>query len=110
MHKAIAEYGRSMTLLLLSRAVLLPLSLRPYDQCGGQGGSCTSSQCSDAYWPSSSCPLAYSCIRQSQWYWQCKPALGLAVARAAATKAGTVTAAAGEAWCCCEAAMSDAGD
>ena len=91
-------------------AALLPLSLRPYEQCGGQGSSCTSSQCSDAYWPSSSCPLAYSCIRQSQWYWQCKPALGLAVARAAATKAGTVTAAAGEAWCCCEAAMSDAGD
>jgi len=39
-------------------------------QCGGEGGSCPPSKCADAQWMD--CPSGMTCLRQSQFFWQCR--------------------------------------
>jgi hypothetical protein len=51
--------------------------LRLWDQCGGQGGSCRDAGgCVDAPFPGKACPSGASCLKQSNWYYQCLPTEG----------------------------------
>lgn len=48
--------------------------LDKWAQCGGQSGECydlNPSTCVDAPWPGYACESGTTCVRQSQWYWQC---------------------------------------
>jgi hypothetical protein len=55
-------------------------SLYPWAQCGGSTGACGST-CADLAWPTASCSSGYSCVRQDQFYWQCRCAACAAGAR-----------------------------
>jgi hypothetical protein len=53
--------------------------LRLWGQCGGQGGSCKEAgagACVDGPYPGKSCPAGSSCLKQSNWYYQCLPSEG----------------------------------
>ncbi len=48
--------------------------LRLWDQCGGEGGSCKEAgTCVDGPFPGKACPSGSSCLKQSNWYYQCLP-------------------------------------
>ncbi len=50
-------------------------NLKLWGQCGGQGGNCKEAggACVDGPVPGSSCPTGSSCLKQSNWYYQCLP-------------------------------------
>ena len=66
----------------------LPLCLHPaagaaaqelklWDQCGGEGGNCkTAGTCLNGPFPGKTCPSGSSCLKQSNWYFQCLPTEG----------------------------------
>jgi hypothetical protein len=51
-------------------------TLKLWDQCGGKGGNCASFTCADGLFPNHTCPTNSSCLKQSQWYYQCLPTEG----------------------------------
>lgn len=47
-------------------------AIRPWEQCGGQGGTCGNiQQCVDAQWNSTCCPSGYGCERVNAYWYQC---------------------------------------
>jgi hypothetical protein len=51
--------------------------LKLWDQCGGEGGSCKEAgTCVNGPYPGRSCPSGSSCLKQSNWYYQCLPTDG----------------------------------
>jgi hypothetical protein len=58
--------------------------LKPYGQCGGRTAKCAV----DTICPGFCCSNGYSCQRDNEWYWQCKPAVPLQapLSRAAASE------------------------
>ena len=47
-------------------------AVRPWEQCGGQGGTCANiQQCVDAEWNSTCCPSGYGCERVNAYWYQC---------------------------------------
>jgi hypothetical protein len=53
-------------------------NLTLWDQCGGKGGNCNTGNftCIDGPFPNYTCPGNSSCLKQSQWYYQCLPTEG----------------------------------
>jgi hypothetical protein len=48
-----------------------------YDQCGGEGGNCKQAgACVNGPFPGKACPAGASCLKQSNWYFQCLPTEG----------------------------------
>jgi hypothetical protein len=48
--------------------------LKLWDQCGGQGGNCKEAAiCMDGPFPGKACPSGFTCLKQSNWYYQCLP-------------------------------------
>jgi hypothetical protein len=58
---------------LAAAAATASAQLRLWDQCGGEGGNCASFACVDGLYPGQSCPSGSSCLKQSNWYYQCLP-------------------------------------
>jgi hypothetical protein len=51
--------------------------LNIWDQCGGQGGNCKQvGACVDGPYSNKTCPSGTSCLKQSNWYYQCLPTDG----------------------------------
>jgi hypothetical protein len=48
-------------------------ALKLWEQCGGRSACNGNTPCADSLWTSSSCSLDTTCIRQDEWYWQCRP-------------------------------------
>ncbi len=45
-----------------------------WDQCGGEGGNCKQvGACMDGPYPNTTCPAGSSCLKQSNYYYQCLP-------------------------------------
>jgi hypothetical protein len=60
-------------------AAVARAQLKLWDQCGGQGGNCKEAgagACVDGPIPGQSCPSGSSCLKQSNWYYQCLPTEG----------------------------------
>lgn len=47
--------------------------LTAWQQCGGINACSSADNCGDRPWPRSYCPGGYSCQRNDQYYWQCRP-------------------------------------
>ncbi len=48
--------------------------IKLWDQCGGEGGNCKDvGTCVNGPYPGRSCPSGSSCLKQSNWYYQCLP-------------------------------------
>lgn len=41
-----------------------PDTIAAFDQCGGQGGSCSGAACADAVYASKKCTTGFTCARQ----------------------------------------------
>ncbi len=51
--------------------------LKLWDQCGGEGGNCKDvGTCINGPFPGKDCPAGSSCLKQSNWYYQCLPTEG----------------------------------
>jgi hypothetical protein len=58
-------------------AAVARAQLKLWDQCGGQGGNCKEAgECVDGPFAGKACPSASSCLKQSNWYYQCLPTEG----------------------------------
>jgi hypothetical protein len=62
-------------------------ALKLWEQCGGQSACNGNTPCADSQWTSSSCSPGSTCIRQDEWYWQCRPSSELLHQQVAARSA-----------------------
>jgi hypothetical protein len=69
-------------------------------QCGGT--SCEGGGCSDAPWPAAVCSSGFSCVRQTQYYWQCAPHAAL-YAQCGGTSSANTALSGDHAWTGCPA-------
>jgi hypothetical protein len=70
--------------------------LQPWDQCGGQicataPAGITIQDCVDGPYSGLTCPLGYTCQRETQWYWQCRLPQGPGPAPSGSTPGSTTT-------------------
>jgi hypothetical protein len=42
-----------------------------WQQCGGKGGECSTATCVDGAYPGKSCQAGLSCVKHTEWYYQC---------------------------------------
>ena len=70
--------------------------LKLWDQCGGEGGNCKQGgTCVNGPFPGKTCPAGSSCLKQSNWYFQCLPTEGYTCIPAAGNTPGAPAGATG---------------
>jgi len=47
--------------------------LKGWEQCGGKSGGCPGPKCVAAQWDAHCCPSGYTCVRNDDYYYQCRP-------------------------------------